>query len=75
MSVTGERLNKCAGIAHTISVRIYDIIREVGHGELTADNALHKLIEDVKNARDLGDDLLEMSKEVPWDDRQMNKKG
>lgn len=69
MKATGEKLNKCACIAHTISVRIYDIIREVGHSELTADNALHKLIEDMKNARDLGDALLEMSHEVPWDDK------
>lgn len=68
MKVTGERLNKCASIAHTIYVRIYDIIREVGHGYLTADNALHKLIEDMKNARDLGNDLLEMSEELPWDE-------
>lgn len=68
MKVTGEKLNRCAGIAHTISVRIYNIIREVGHGELTADNALHKLVEDIKNARELGNDLLEMSEKLSWNE-------
>lgn len=67
LSVTGENLNKCACVASCIAVRMYNIIREVGNGELTADNALHQLIEDMKNARDLHDMLLELSESIPWD--------
>ncbi|MBO7688659.1 MAG: hypothetical protein J6V72_19935 [Kiritimatiellae bacterium] len=32
-------------------VRIYNLIRSVGRGELTADNALHQLIEDYHDLR------------------------
>lgn len=73
MKVTGEELNKCAGVASCIAVRIYNIIREVGQGKLTADNALHRLIEDMKNARDLSDKLLEMSESIPWDGEEVKK--
>ena len=66
MSVTGENLNKCACVASCIAVRMYNIIRDVGHGELTADNALHQLVEDMKNVRDLSDMLLELSKAISW---------
>ena len=67
MKVTGEDLNRCACVASCISVRIYNIIRDVGRGDLTADNALHQLVEDMKNARDLSKRLLEMSESIPWD--------
>ena len=53
MKVTGEDLNRCATVASCIAVRLYNIIRDVGHGNLTADNALHQLIEDMNNAREL----------------------
>ena len=67
MKVTGDELNKCAGVASSVAVRMYNIIREVGHGNLTADNALHQLVEDMKNIRDLSDRLLMMSESIPWD--------
>ena len=67
MSITREELNNCACCASCISVRIYNIIREVGREELTADNALHQLVEDMKNARDLSNKLLKMSESIPWD--------
>lgn len=73
LSVTGEELKKCAGYASCISVRIYNLIREVGHGNLTADNALHQLVEDVKNASDLCDRLLELSDSIPWDGKGTKK--
>lgn len=73
MKVTGEELNKCAGVASCIAVRIYNIIRDVGHGNLTADNALHQLIEDMKNARELSDSLLEMANSIPWDGKGAKK--
>ena len=65
MKVTGEDLNRCATVASCIAVRLYNIIRDVGHGNLTADNALHQLIEDTKNARELRDSLLEMANSIP----------
>ena len=67
MKVTGEDLNKCACVASCIAVRLYNIIRDVGHGVLTADNALHQLVEDMNNARELIDSLLEMANSIPLD--------
>lgn len=67
MSVTGKELNECAGDASCIAVRMYNIIRDVGYGKLTADNALHRLIEDMKNVRDLSDRLIKLSNSIPWD--------
>ena len=65
MKVTGEDLNRCAAVASCIAVRLYHIIRDVGHGNLTADNALHQLVEDMNNARELRDSLLEMANSIP----------
>ena len=73
MTVTGEDLNRCATVASCIAVRLYNIIRDVGHGNLTADNALHQLIEDTKNARELSESLLEMSNSIPWDGNEEKK--
>ena len=73
MKVTGEDLNRCACVASCIAVRLYNIIRDVGHGNLTADNALHQLIEDTKNALDLRDSLLEMARSIPWDGKEEKK--
>ena len=73
MKVTGEDLNRCACVASCIAVRLYNIIRDVGHGNLTADNALHQLIEDTKNALDLRDSLLEMARSIPWDGKEERK--
>ena len=65
ISVTGDDLNKLACVANCIAVRLYSIIRDVGRGNLTADNALHQLIEDMNNARELRDKLIEMSESIP----------
>lgn len=73
MSITGEEINKCACDASCISVRIYNLIREVGQGKLTADNALHQLVEDMKNARDLHNRLLKLSESIPWDGKDDEK--
>ena len=43
-----DEVDECLKIschASSSAVRIYDLIREVGRGELTADNALHQMIE------------------------------
>lgn len=73
MKLTGDELNKCACVASCVAVRMYNIIREVGHGKLTADNALHQLVEDMKNIRDLSDRLLKMSDSIPWDGEEVKK--
>ena len=74
MKVTGEDLNRCATVASCIAVRLYNIIRDVGHGNLTADNALHQLVEDMKNASELSKSLLEMSESLPWDGKEVSVK-
>ena len=73
MKVTGGDLNRCATVASCIAVRLYNIIRDVGHGNLTADNALHQLVEDMNNARELRDSLLEMANSIPLDGKDANK--
>lgn len=45
------------GRAHTAATRIYNIIRSVGSGDLTADNALHQLVEDYAELHRLGRDI------------------
>ena len=52
-----DQCYKASGRAHSTAVRIYNIIREVGRGELSADNALHQLVEDYHNLQSLGDDI------------------
>jgi len=55
---------ECLGLAsnaHCSATRIYNIIREVGRGELTADNALHQLVEDYAELHKLGDKIGELA--------------
>ena len=52
-----DELMRLSGNAIATSVRIYNIIRDVGRGELTADNALHQLIEDYHNLRVLSEEI------------------
>lgn len=42
---------KISSYASTSAVRIYNLIRKVGCGELTADHALHQMIEDYHNLK------------------------
>ncbi len=46
---------KLASRAHCSATRIYNMIRAVGRGELTADNALHQLVEDYHDLHKLGE--------------------
>ena len=46
------------------AVRIYNIIREVGRGELSADNALHQLVEDYHDLKILSDDIGQLADKV-----------
>ena len=42
--------------ASTSAVRIYNLIRAVGRGELTADNALHQMVEEYHNLKVISDE-------------------
>ena len=57
METNKEKSGVCFGFsakAHSASVRIYNLIRAVGRSEITADNALHQLVEDYHDLRELG---------------------
>lgn len=59
-----NELYKYSGSVSCAAVRIYNFIREVGRGELTADNALHQLVEDYRNLRSLSNDIIELADEL-----------
>lgn len=49
--------NECIGFsgrAHCTEVRLYNLIRQVGRGQITADNALHQIMEDYHELQLLG---------------------
>ena len=56
-----DKLLKYASHASCAAVRIYNIIRAVGRGELTADNALHQLVEDYHDLGILSDDISQLA--------------
>jgi hypothetical protein len=47
--------------ASTSAVRIYNLIREVGRGGLTADNALHQRIEEYHNLKVISKESSELA--------------
>lgn len=57
MNDVTDELLRLSSRAIVTSVRIYNIIREVGRGKLTADNALHQLVEDYHDLRVLSDEI------------------
>lgn len=61
---TGAPVDTCHRLAVRASssaVRIYNLIREVGRGELSADNALHQLVEDYHDLRILSADIRHLA--------------
>lgn len=52
---------KISCITSTSAVRIYNMIREVGRGELTADNALHQMIEEYHNLKVVAKEASELA--------------
>lgn len=52
-----DELQKYACLASCSAVRIYNLIRDVGRGELTADNALHQLVEDYHDLSSLSENI------------------
>ena len=59
-----NKLHKYACHTSCAAIRIYNIIREVGRGELTADNALHQLVEDYHELSILSKNILELTNEL-----------
>ena len=63
-SRTGAPVDTCLRLASRAScsaVRIYNLVRAVGRGELSADNALHQLVEDYHDLRILSDDIGQLA--------------
>lgn len=59
MSKEIDVVDECLRIAcnaSTCSVMVYNLIRKVGHGELTADNALHQMVEVCHNINEISKD-------------------
>lgn len=57
-------IDMCLSLAsrvQCVKVRIYNFIRDVGRGEITADNALHCIVEDYKVLGDIGEELSRMA--------------
>ena len=67
-----DLVDTCLDLACRVScsaVRIYNMIRAVGLGELTADNALHQLVEDYHDLAALSDALNEFADELGEDEK------
>jgi len=61
-----DLFDACLSLSSRVScsaVRIYNIIRGVGRGELTADNALHQLVEDYHDLLILSNDIEKLADE------------
>lgn len=69
LDIVGECLDlSCA--TSCMAVKIYDLIREVGRGELTADNALHQLIEEYKNLNTITDKLGKLADRLEKEEKK-----
>lgn len=66
MAITelADELRKCAGMANFSETRIYNLVHDVGSGKMSADNALHLLVEDYRNLYHLGSRLWELVEDV-----------
>lgn len=62
---------KCASQIECVAVRIYNLIREVGYGNISADNALHQMVEDYKRLKDIANDVSGLADYIEG----MKKKG
>lgn len=59
-----DKVDECFNLScktSCIAVKIYNLIREVGYKKLSADNALHQLIEEYVRLIDISDRLTELS--------------
>lgn len=51
-------------MASCAASQIYDLIKDVGMGKLTADNALHLMIEEYRRLNDISDRLDKLADEL-----------
>lgn len=73
MSDKIDKVNECLDLSiatSTVAVAIYDLIREVGRGEITADNALHLMIEEYKRLHDITDRLDKLANALEEEEKQ-----
>ena len=60
-----DKVDECLRIACCVqssAVKIYNLIREVGYKKLSADNALHQMVEEYHNLKVVGDRLTNLAK-------------
>lgn len=57
-----DEILRLASRVDCTAVRIYNIIREVGRGEITADNALHQLVEDYHDLQIISDEIANLNR-------------
>ena len=57
-----DEILRLASRVDCTAVRIYNIIREVGRGEITADNALHQLVEDYHDLQIISDAIANLNR-------------
>lgn len=63
IDVAGECMSLSC-MTSCVASHIYDLIKDVGRGELTADNALHQMIEEYKNLNTISDKLDKLADEL-----------
>lgn len=64
MSSKSDVIDKCLSIGSRIScsaVKIYNLIREVGYKKLSADNALHQMVEEYHNLKVISDMVSDLA--------------
>ena len=74
MSDVTDKLLRLSSRVSCTDVRIYNIIREVGYGKLTADNALHQLVEDYHDLHVLSDEIRKAADEVEKMQEELSEK-
>lgn len=60
-----DKVDECLRIAcfvQSSAVKIYNLIREVGYKKLSADNALHQMVEEYHNLNVYSDKLSNLAK-------------
>lgn len=62
--IYGDKVDKCLRISSNVScsaVKIYNLIREVGYGKLSADNALHQMVEEYHRLNVISEEISKLA--------------
>ena len=76
MSDKIDKVDECLVLScqtSSVAVAIYNLIMEVGRGDITADNALHLMIEDYKRLRDITDRLGKLAEVLQKEEKTKGK--